>query len=153
MTMKLKKLYQSIDSVNDIFLLFEIYAFITILPILTRFLSLEKLMKLLTPANEKMNNTKISESQIEKTVKFTDFILNRNFWIYKKLCIKRALTLYYFLRKKRFEVQVFYGVKKLDVKYDDEITGHAWLVHKGKMFAENDHNSTNDFTVTYVYPT
>ena len=117
------------------------------LTVLIKFLKLGKLMGFLT--DKTIKDYQVSSERIDKIILYVDMILSSNFWIYKKVCLRRALTLYYFLRKQNFEVQVYYGLKKTT---QDKIDAHAWIVHNGVAFAENNVAGLKDFSVTYIYP-
>ena len=111
-------------------------------------------MQLLTPKNKK--NHKNLEIQKRRTVRFTDYILNRNFLIWKRTCLKRSLILYYFLRKFGLNIQICVGVRySEDNKYDSsqkDIEGHAWLLLNDEIIFENDIRQTKSYTMTFCFP-
>ena len=126
----------------------------TFLPALIRFLSLPRLMQLLTPKHNKIH--KNLELQKLRIVKFTDYILNRNFLIWKKTCLKRSLILYHFLRKLGLNIQICFGVRyKKDYTNDvaeKDIEGHAWLLWNDEIFLEKDIKAVKSYLTTYSFP-
>ena len=143
-----------INFLEKLCLLTSIFLFATVLPALIRFLSLPRLMQLLTPKHNKIH--KNLELQKLRIVKFTDYILNRNFLIWKKTCLKRSLILYHFLRKLGLNIQICFGVRyKKHYTYDlaeKDIEGHAWLLWNDEIFLEDDIKAVKTYIVTYCYP-
>jgi len=129
---------------------------VTILPSLLKLLSLPRLMKVLTPGDLKVYKNLDSEMAKEKVVKFTDYILSRNFWIYKTKCLKRSLVLYHFLRKSGISVHICFGVRYNEELPDREakkkLEGHAWLLYNGYIFLEKNIEMTKTYRVTYCFP-
>ncbi|NIS08594.1 MAG: lasso peptide biosynthesis B2 protein [Candidatus Dadabacteria bacterium] len=105
---KIKKLFNHFDSFGDVLLFFQIVLFLTILPLLLKIFSLKRLMELLSSESKEEQRLK----QAGKVLELTNLILYRDFWIYKNVCLKRSLTLYYFLSKMGQDVNIYYGVKK-----------------------------------------
>src|SRR4030042_4337421 len=95
----IRKVRLNFDSLDELLLFLQIFFLITILPFLIKLLSIPRLMKTLTPETRKSNGALIHRELKDKIVKYTDYILSRNFLVYKSSCLKRALTLYHFLRK------------------------------------------------------
>jgi hypothetical protein len=106
-----RKIRSNFSSFEEVKLFTHIFLLITILPLLIKLLSIPKLMKVLTPGDLKVCKNIHSEKAKEKVIKFTDYIMSRNFWIYKSTCLKRSLILYHFLRKLGINVHIFFGVK------------------------------------------
>ncbi|MGH7801226.1 MAG: lasso peptide biosynthesis B2 protein [Thermodesulfobacteriota bacterium] len=146
------KIRANLNSFEDVRLFIQIFILVTVLPILIKLLSLPRLMKLLTPNGVKVFNNQDSDRTIEKVVKYTGYILSRNFWIYKAICWKRALVLYHFLRKAGLNVQICFGVRLPNIEAKDELEGHAWLIYNGGVFLERDIEMTKTYKATYSYP-
>ena len=88
-------------------------------------------------------------------VKFTDYILGRNFWIYESTCLKRTLVLYHFLRKSGIGVHVCFGMRyKEELKTLDgkRLEGHAWLLYNGTVFLEKNTEIAKTYKITYCFP-
>lgn len=151
-----RKIKTHFHSFHDILLFVQIFSFITLLPLIVKYMTVPGMMKMLTPKN---GNEKIkinSDHQQVKIEKYTDYILSMNFWMYKVICLKRSLVLYHFLRKFYIDVHVCFGVRfekammpGMAVK---EIEGHAWLLYKGQVFLERYPEETGTYTMTYCYP-
>ena len=151
----LRKIRLNFGSFKDIRLFIRTFLLITLLPAMVRLFSLPMLMKMLTPRDLRVCKDQDSESR-DKIVKFADYLLNRNFWIFRSTCLKRALVLYYFLRRSGMDVQVCFGVrsnaKSSDRKRQNVLEGHAWLLYSGNIFLERDAKATKTYTMTYSFP-
>ena len=150
------KFKKNFSSPNDIWLFMRIFSLITLLPVLVKYQSIPTLLKKLTPVNKKSGGSQEFGPSLEKIVKYTDYILGKDWLVYKKNCLKRSLTLYHFLRKNGIEVHICMGVKKensscgLDSK--TSLQGHAWLTYKGDIFLEKHPLSEDDYKQTYCFP-
>jgi len=151
----LRKIRLNFGSFKDIWLFIRIFLLITLLPAMLRLFSLPMLMKMLTPRDLRVCKDQDSESR-DKIVKFADYLLNRNFWIFRSTCLKRSLILYHFLRKLGINLHVCFGVKyngKLpDRKTQKKLEGHAWLFYNGNIFLERNAEVTKTYKLTYCFP-
>jgi len=151
----LRKIRLNFGSFKDIWLFIRIFLLITLLPAMLRLFSLPMLMKMLTPRDLRVCKDQDSESR-DKIVKFADYLLNRNFWIFRSTCLKRSLILYHFLRKLGINLHVCFGVKynvKLpDRKTQKKLEGHAWLFYNGNIFLERNTEVTKTYKLTYFFP-
>ena len=154
----LKKFRANFDSFEEIWLFIQIFLLVTVLPFRLKFLSLPlpRVMKTLAPRDFKICRNMDMEKLKGKIVKFTDYILGRNFFMYKSTCLKRSLVLYYFLRKSGINVHICFGVKYNDKLSDKEakekLEGHAWLLYQGDIFLERNVELTKTYTITYYFP-
>lgn len=151
----LKKFRAHFDSFEEIWLFIQIFLLATVLPFLLKFLSLPRVMKMLAPRNLKVCRNMDLEKLKDKIVKFTDYILGRNFLTYKSACLKRSLVLYHFLRKSKINVHICFGVKynKLsDNETKEKLEGHAWLLYQENIFLERNEEITKTYTMTYCFP-
>lgn len=143
-------------SFADVLMFMRIYFFITALPLLVRFLTLSQLMGALTWRVSGFCRNRDDNAYREKIVRFTDYILKRDFWIYRNTCLKRSLVLYYFLLEVVPDIHICFGVRlKKDEAYQDrqkELDGHAWLIHNGEFFLESNPDITSTYAVTYCFP-
>jgi len=149
MMTRLKKLFNYIESPRDLFLFSQIFIFLTILPLLLKLFSLKKLMEVLS-SDSKENR----DVDADKILKLTNLILHRDIFIYKNICLKRSLTLYYFLSRMGQNVNIYYGVKK-DTELNNEdqgLDGHSWIKLNGEIFNDGDKDAPDIYHITYSYP-
>lgn len=150
-----RKLKDNFNSPRELLLFGRIFLLITVLPLLVRFLTLPRLMKFLSRRTRDAPGNRSTGEYVHRAVKFTDYILSRNFWIYRKTCLKRSLVLYHFLQPAVGDLGVCFGVrrgKKADDNDQKELDGHAWLVQRGECFLEEEPDLTRKFIVTYRFP-
>ncbi len=148
-----RRIKSNFGTFEGIKLFIQILSLITALPLLVKLLSLPRLMNVLTPGDLRQHKNQ----DIEKVVKFTEYILSRNLWIYKTTCLKRSLILYHFLRKAGLNVYVCFGVRYKDEKLPDreaqkKLEGHAWLLYNGDIFLEGNTEIAKTYKVTYCFP-
>jgi len=149
MMTRLKKLFNYIESPRDLLLFSQIFIFLTILPLLLKLFSLKKLMEVLS-SDSKENR----DVDADKILQLTNLILHRDVFIYKNICLKRSLALYYFLSKMGQSVIIYYGVKR-DTELNNEdavLDGHSWIKLNGKIFNDGDKNAPETYHITYSYP-
>ena len=151
-----RKFRANFNSSEEVLLFFRICLFITVLPLLIRFLTLPQLMKVLSRHSLHLPGNRDKEAYKEKIVRFTDYILTRNFWIYQNTCLKRSLVLYHFLQRVVADIHICFGVRlKEDSSIQDRakgLEGHAWLIHHGEIFLEGHPDITSTYAVTYCFP-
>ena len=153
----IKKIRENFNSYEEIWLFMQIFLLVTVLPLLLKFSSFPRIMKLITPGDLKVCETLKPEKLIERIVLFTDYVLRHNFSVFKGSCLKRSLVLYYLLRKHGIDIQICLGVK-----YDGELSdseaeekkldGHAWLLYNGDIFMERNPEVTKTYKTTYCFP-
>ena len=150
------KIRNNFSSFHDVWLIIEISCFVTVLPLFMRFSSLPTMMRTLTPDCKEGKDNQQRDTTAGKIIKYTEYVLNRNFWIYKRTCLKRSLTLYYFLRRAGINTQIFFGVRfdnnQAQSRVEKEFQAHAWLVLDGKMYLEKHPVLTQFYKKTYCYP-
>jgi len=149
MMTRLKKLFNYIESPRDLLLFSQIFIFLTILPLLLKLFSLKKLMEVLS-SDSKENR----DVDADKILQLTNLILHRDIFIYKNICLKRSLTLYYFLSRMGQKVNIYYGVRK-DTELNNEdavLDGHSWIKLNGKIFNDGDKDAPETYHITYSYP-
>jgi len=151
-----RKIRSNFNSTDEILLFVKVFLLVTILPLLIKLLSVRRLMKVLTPGDLSLYKNLNIEKSKDKIVMFTDYILGRNFWIYKTTCLKRSLVLYQLLRKSGIDVHVCFGVRYNDKlpgkETEKKLEGHAWLLHKGEIFLEKNIEETKTYKMTYCFP-
>ncbi len=151
-----RKIRSNFKSFEEIILFVQVFLLVTILPFLIKLLTVQRLMKVITPRDiDAYKNLNVEKSK-DKIVKFTDYILSRNFWVYKTTCLKRSLVLYQLLRKSGINVHVCFGVRYNDKLPGREtrkkLEGHAWLLYKGEIFLEKNAEEAKTYKVTYCFP-
>ena len=141
---------------RDIFLFIRIFLLITLIPVLVRVFTLPKLMQVLTPKNSNSYQNRQLHKDKQKIVKFTDYILNWNTWIWKPTCLKRSLVLYSFLRELGLDIQICFGVRYNKIVHSKgpqkQLAGHAWLQYDGRYFLEKNDENTGTYKLTYTFP-
>ena len=152
----IRKFRTNFTSFEEIWLFSRIFLLATVLPVMLRLISLPKLMNVLTPQGPKPHTDMDRERLKDKIVKFTDYVLGHDFWIYRRTCLKRSLVLYHFLRRFDINVHVCFGVRYNENVPDKEegkkLEGHAWLLYKGNIFLEKKVDITRTYRVTYSFP-
>jgi Transglutaminase-like superfamily len=143
-----RRIRDNFSSLEEVELFIQIFLLLTVLPLIVKLLSVPRLMNALTPGNSKQHKN----LDIEKVVKFTDYILSRNLWVYKTTCLKRSLVLYRFLRKLGMNVHICFGVRSPDGESRKKLEGHAWLLYNGDIFLERNIEMTKTYKVTYCFP-
>jgi hypothetical protein len=150
-----RNLRDNFSSPKEALLFGRIFLLVTILPLLTRFLTLPRLMKFLTRNKQECAEIGNREDYRNRIVKYTDYLLARNFWIYRKTCLKRSLVLYHFLRPAFPELAICFGVKTRRDPPSDKwkrLDGHSWLIHRGDVFLEEKPDVPRQYIVTYRFP-
>ena len=151
-----KKIKNNFHSFKDIWLFICILFWATISPLIIKFLPLPRVMHIITPLEKNRYNATNKKSTKEKIIKYTEYILNLNFWILKATCLNRSLLLYRFLNKIGLNVHICFGVKynKTMISKDcnRNIDGHAWLLLNGEMFLERKIEMAKEYKVTYCFP-
>lgn len=152
----IKKIQSGFDSPEDVLLFVRICSLVTVLPLLVKFLSIPRLMKIITPARQVSAIKCDNDGTRDKIEKYTDYILGRNYWMFKQTCLKRSLILYYFLRKYGMNVSICFGVKyKKEISgsmKEKQMDGHAWLLYRGDIYLEKNIQIAKTYTLTYCYP-
>ena len=126
--------------------LLKMSIFAALMPLLLKCYSLERVLGMITP-NIKGRQGVTSPASVESIVRLGVLLLKRNRLFLKNSCLNRSLLLYYFLRKDGIEVQIHFGVKKLQ----GYLTGHSWLTQNGNLLIDKKRH-VEDFTTIISYP-
>lgn len=150
------KIRQNVNCWRDVLLFYRVLGLITILPILIKWHTLPRLMNRLTPLNIPTLKHSAADLTKAKIVKYTDFILSWGVGVWKRTCLKRSLVLYHFLRDIGMPVYICFGVR-ISASAGKPVAhgrleGHAWLLHEGGIFLENDPDMTRRYKETYRFP-
>jgi len=128
-------------------LFFRIAAWAVLIPLLYRFLSLPSLMRVLTPDKPIFRFTPEAAADTADRIRaYVVRILIQNPKNIRRMCLKRSLVLYRFLRLYGIPSVFFLGVRKEEGK----IVGHSWVEVEGEHFC--DPMAEVSYTVTYSYP-
>lgn len=153
---RMRKMINKLNCSKDIFLFIRIFLLITLIPVLVRIFTLPKLLQVLTPRNSNSYQNRQLHKYKQKIIKFTDFILNWNTWIWRPTCLKRSLVLYFFLRELGLDIQICFGVRYNQIAHSKgpqkQLAGHAWLQYNGNYFLEKNNQITDTYKLTYTFP-
>ena len=151
-----RKFRNNFSSLEEVLLFIRIFLLITVLPLLIRFLTLPQLMNVLTWRIPTFSENRKDEDYKYRIVRFADYILTRNFWIYKSTCLKRSLVIFHFLCRVIPDIHICFGVRlRKDVAAQEKqkgLEGHAWLMNNGGIFLERNPDIGKMYTVTYCFP-
>lgn len=116
------------DDPAEVLLLLRIGAFASAVPLLMR-LPLPKLKRVLEPREQARFSRPPSRDRVIRNV---DRVLIRGRPLVRPGCVTRAVTLYFFLRRAGEDVDLCFGMGRVNGGY----TGHAWLAKDGAPFLE-----------------
>ncbi|MBC2711366.1 MAG: lasso peptide biosynthesis B2 protein [Desulfosarcina sp.] len=140
----------------DMLLFIRIFFWINLIVLMLKLLSFSRMLVLLTPKRPTSIQATDRRALISKVPKYTDFILGRNWWIYRMNCLKRALVIFRVLRLYGIDVQICMGVRKDHlspaVDPDTHLQGHAWLMVDDKLFLEDSRSMTTTYTPVFSFP-
>lgn len=143
-------------SLSDLLLFVRIVIWISLVALMLKVLSFSKMLALLTPKKPSSVHAFDRDVLIYKVSTYTDFLLGRNWWIYRMNCLKRALVIFRVLRKYRIDVQICMGVRKGPMtqatQADQSLQGHAWLMIDGQPFLEDSRSMTFTYTPVFSFP-
>ena len=128
---------------SNALLFLRILGLILLSPALLR-LNPPRLFGLLQP---KSTGRTPARAQEERIVRYTDALLANRGPLPHMSCLRRAITLYYFLSREGAPLEVCFGVAPAD----GDLGGHCWLVRDGEPYLElGDPLAT--FTPMYTFP-
>ena len=130
-------------------LFLRILALLAVSPLLVRF-DLPRLKRLIEPRRVRragMVRKMPSTESVDRIVRYTDGMLARRGPMMRKNCFRRAITLYYFLRREGVELDVCFGVK---TPGESLLDGHCWLVRDESPYLEAI-DPTSMFTPVYSF--
>lgn len=146
----LKKAYEYrkwLNGPGHFVLLFRISAWAIVVPALFRAMALPRLMRFLTPPKPTVEfRRQAAEDTAERIRIFVTGILIQDPRNIGRMCLKRSLLLYRFLRLYGIPAFFYLGV----TKDKGELIGHSWIEIDGKHFA--DPMEDIRFSVTFSYP-
>ena len=125
------------------FLFLRLLLFIAVSPLLLR-VNLPRLLALLEP---RALSTGWDPLKVERIIRYTDALLVGRGPLPRQSCFRRAVTLYYFLRREGMELGICFGVSPSA----EGLAGHCWLVKDGEPYLERG-DPRAVFTPTYSFP-
>lgn len=128
---------------SNALLFMRILGLIVLSPGLLR-LSLPRLFRLL---ESKSTRKAPARAQEERIVRYTDALLANRGPLPHRSCLRRAITLYYFLSREGAQLEVCFGV----APSNGNLGGHCWLVRDGEPFLESG-DPLATFTPMYTFP-
>lgn len=138
--MKIRHKLNQIKNPKDLWLLLRIVALAYTLPILLRWIKLPILLKLL---ESRKPAVALEKEQLDRIIRFTNFVLSRNCFGGKGNCLKRSLLLYRFLGEASMRTEINFGIKK-----GSDLIGHSWLTCEGNPYLDNE-DPIQNFEVIY----
>lgn len=150
-----RKLRDNFNFPLDFFLFGRILLYIAVLPVPLKFLTLPRLMKFVSWHAGGFAGFSSTEEYVGKIVRYTDYLLSKNFWVYRKTCLKRSLVLYHFLRPALRGLAICFGVRTKGDSAGNKregLDGHAWLTCSGEVFLEENPDLIKKYIVTYRFP-
>ena len=114
-----------------------------ILRLVLPWIKLPKLLAWLTPA---ACSRRATPQSLEHAV-WCATILLRLVFPWRRKCLPRTLTLYYFATRSGYPVRVHCGIQR----HGDNLQGHAWLSLYGCPFLEND-DPMPHYVIVWTFP-
>ena len=140
------KLRKWFPEASDYFLFARIAVWSLILPLLLRFLSLPRLMRVLTPATPVSGFSPDLHPAAERINVYVIKIMSLNANNLGRMCLKRSLVIYRFLRLRRIPARFYVGVRK----EGDRLIGHSWIEIEGRHFYDTQDGIL--YAVTFCCP-
>lgn len=115
----------------------RVLLFAAAVPLLLRFVGIDRLQKWLEPANApriSRPGRRPGRNTAEDLVRRIDGLLRLGWPLVRRGCLVRGLTLYRFLREAGFDVTLCFGMGRPEGVED--FTGHCWVELGGQALAE-----------------
>ncbi len=153
----LKRFKHHFQSIRDVVLFVHIFCWISFFSLLLKVVSFSILMEWISPFRTKISGSTEAEKRLFlKVPAYTDFILRRNWWIYRPNCLKRSLVICRFFRHYGINVKICMGIRKNSDLHNDSINeylqGHAWLILDGNPVFENIGAVETVYTPVFSFP-
>ena len=108
-------------------------------------LSFKKLPRVLELIESKKREVQMEKEAMQHLISILMMISRWKFFVIRNNCLKKNLLIYYFLlRFGMKDLQIFIGVRKLDLNLD----GHCWLTKRGHVFLEPE-ESVEKYNIIY----
>jgi Transglutaminase-like superfamily len=144
---KPRNLFEWFPTTSHLFLFLRIFLWVQAVPFLYKLLSLPTLLNILTPRNKivlKITPELLARGEIMH--RYCTRILRENPENMGKMCLRRSLVMYRFLRMSGIAAVFYVGVRK----EEQELKGHAWIEINGEYFMNRE--SHIKYFVTFSYP-
>jgi hypothetical protein len=109
-------------------LLLRVFAFAAAVPYLLR-LKLPRVARVLEPRRDP---SAVDKDRIGRIASYVEIAIRHGGPFVRPGCLTRGLTRYYFFRRAGIDVDLCFGMGRLD----QEFMGHCWLVKDGEPFLE-----------------
>lgn len=110
-------------------LLLRIYLVAVAVPLLLR-LRLTRVSLLFEPRRPR---SRVDDERERELIRAVEWVMKSGWPLVRPGCLTRGFTLLYFLRRAGVEVELFFGVGKLDGRAE----AHCWLVRDGEPYLES----------------
>jgi hypothetical protein len=131
--------------ISNAILFVRIFAFAAAVPFLLR-LKLPKVGGVIEPGS---NTSAVREDLVKRITDYVEIAIRRGNPLVRRGCLTRGLTRYYFLRRAGLDVELCFGMGRLD----KEFMGHCWLVKEGEPFLETEDPRTRYAEMYRISPT
>lgn len=111
----------------------RVLLFAAAVPLLLRFVGIDRLQRWLEPAASP-RIPRPGRKSAEDLVRRVDGLLRLGWPLVRRGCLVRGLTVYRFLREAGFNVSLCFGMGRPDGVED--FTGHCWVELEGRALAE-----------------
>ena len=131
---------------SSAFLISRMALWIAVLPVLLRYLRVERVIKLATPRHRPpQKQGPVTGLRQKRIGELADRLLKLDLLCFTPTCWKRAIVLYRFLAREGINSQVVFGVRQSD----GELKGHAWLETEDGPILEVE---KPEYARTFAYP-
>lgn len=115
---------------------------------------LDRTLKFVALASRRRARRRVSPLSLSATV---DWALSHRRPLLRRNCLRRALSLFYLLRRQGIPVELHLGVRKQMIGLGGEqaapwhLNGHAWLTLEGRAFLEPDQVAVDTYVETFRF--
>ncbi len=151
--LSLERMREWFPTPGHLVLFFRIGFWLYIMPILLKYMSMTALMRLITPGTRTLgpDGEEHAETLREKgdlIHAYATRILRENPDNMGKMCLKRSLVTYRFLRLRGIAAEFKLGVRK---NGEGDLVGHSWIEVGGELFHDEESRRFK-YAVTFSYP-
>ena len=134
------------QSLNDLLLFFHIIGLWCCLPCILLF-PLERVLRFLTPGKTDSSDPGSATGRRQKIMLFANYWFSRRYIAKNNTCLKKSLTLYYFLNRDGIPVRFCLGIRNDD---GNNLSGHSWIEERTCTDPKN--KNCDGFIEIYSYP-
>lgn len=117
-------------------------------------LSLRRTLRLVAVASRHPSRHPVSPVELATAV---DWALSLGYPLLRRNCLRRALALFYLLRRSGIPVELHLGVRNEAARPDNvrpwpwQLNGHAWLTLEDRAVFESDRFATTSYVETFRF--